>query len=67
MITNLDFYNNPKTEGHIWIKVRNEGSVPMTINAGESFAQGVFEKYLLADGDDFTGKERTGGLGSTNK
>jgi len=64
-IVDSDYYDNKTNEGHIWIKVRNEGNVPLAVNKGDGFAQGIFEKYLLADGDDFTGNERVGGLGST--
>lgn len=60
-----DYIDNEKTEGHIWVKVRNEGNVPVTIKKGDAFAQGSFEKYLLVDGDSFTGNKRIGGMGST--
>jgi len=36
------------------------------IKKGMRIAQGIFQKYLLADGDDFaSGAKRTGGFGST--
>jgi dUTP pyrophosphatase len=60
-----DYIDNEKTEGHIWIKIRNEGTTPLTIKKGDAVVQGSFEKYLLMDGDDFTGTKRIGGLGST--
>jgi len=60
-----DYYNSEKTEGHIFIKLRNEGNSILVIEKGEAFAQGSFEKYLLADGDGFTGNKRVGGTGST--
>jgi dUTP pyrophosphatase len=60
-------YINSDNEGHIWIKLRNEGTKIMRIDKGEAICQVIFEKYLLADGDNYTGKERNGGFGSTSK
>lgn len=67
MVGDSDYYNNPNNEGHYWIKIRNNGTQSVTIKKGEAFAQVMFEKYLLADGDSFDeGEERLGGIGSTN-
>ena len=66
-IGDSDYYNNEGNEGHYWIKIRNEGNKPVTIHRGDAVAQCIFEKYLLADGDDYNGEIRKGGLGSTNK
>lgn len=53
-------------EGEIFIKLHNQGEKTLRIPAGEAFAQGIFIKYLLVDGDDFvSGADREGGLGST--
>jgi dUTP pyrophosphatase len=61
-----DYFNNSDTEGHIYIKVRNEGDKNIFIEKGSAFAQGSFEKYLLVDGDSFSdGELRVGGTGST--
>lgn len=66
-IIDADYFNS-SNEGHIWVKVRNEGDKELTIKQGEAFCQGIFQKYLLADGDDFTtGEGRNGGFGSTTK
>lgn len=65
-VVDSDYFNNVANEGNIFIKVRNEGSEKLIVQKGEGFAQGIFEKYLLADGDEFaTGNERVGGIGST--
>ena len=66
-IVDRDYYNSLETEGHIYIKIRNEGSAPLSVQKGKSFAQGIFMNFLLADGDEFLGAERTGGFGSTDK
>jgi dUTP pyrophosphatase len=66
-VVDSDFYNNPSNEGHIYVKLRNEGDKIVSIKQGEAFCQAIFEKYLLIDGDDFTGNERVGGFGSTGR
>ena len=65
-IVDSDYYNNPDNEGHIFIKIQNEGKEALTINKGDRFAQGIFMNYLITD-DDMAFGERTGGFGSTNK
>ena len=52
-------------EGHIMIKLVNDGDRPLMLNAGDRFAQGIFLLYGITDDDDAVG-ERTGGIGSTN-
>lgn len=52
----------------IFVKIRNPNNYQVVIPAGESFAQGIFTKYLVSDDDEDTvGGERIGGLGSTSK
>lgn len=66
-IIDSDYYYSDN-EGHIKIKLRNEGNKELFIRKGDAFCQGIFTKYLLVDGDDFeNGKERNGGFGSTGK
>ena len=65
-IVDSDYYNNPDNEGHIFIKIQNEGNEPLNIDKGDRFAQGIFTKYLVTDDDASTG-DRTGGFGSTGK
>ena len=50
------------------VAVRNLGTQPVAIAAGERIAQGVFLPYLTVDGDAAgEGAERTGGFGSTGR
>ncbi len=65
-IVDSDYYNNPDNEGHIFIKIQNEGNEPLNIDKGDRFAQAIFMKYLLTD-DDTSVNDRTGGFGSTGK
>lgn len=64
-VIDSDYYDS-SNEGHIWVKIRNEGNQTLIISEGEGMCQLIFQKYLLADGDDFTGNKRDGGFGSTN-
>lgn len=67
-VIDADYYNNPKNEGHMFVKIRNEGNKLMVINKGEAMCQMIFMPFLLADGDSFdNGEDRNGGFGSTNK
>ena len=67
-VVDADYYNNPDNEGHIFIALWTRGEENVTLKAGERLAQGVFMKYLLADGDTAgKGRDRQGGFGSTGK
>lgn len=66
-VVDADYFGNPDNEGHIFIKIRNEGDKPMDIHRGEAFVQGVINEYCIVDEDSFdTGLGRLGGIGSTN-
>jgi len=65
-VIDADYYESDN-EGHIFVKLRNEGKKALEINKGQGMCQLIFQKYLLADGDDFTGEQRNGGFGSTDK
>lgn len=59
-----DYYSNPDNDGNIGVKFRNNGDEPIVITKGTRCCQGVFGKYLIADGDDVN-ETRQGGYGST--
>ena len=61
-----DYADNPKNEGHILAKVRNEGTIPMVVNKGDRFCQGVTRIYGISTDDNAT-DTRNGGFGSTGK
>ncbi len=65
-IIDSDYYDNKDNEGHIYIALENQGSMDKQIFKGESFAQGVFSKYLVAENDRAT-NIRDGGIGSTDR
>ena len=61
-------YIESDNEGHIFIKIRNEGNKDMIIKKGEAMCQFIFMPFLLADGDSFkNGNKRNGGFGSTTE
>ena len=54
-VIDKDYYNNKDNEGHIWIKLQNEGDKDYVVKKGEGIIQGMFIKYLVTDteSDDF--------------
>jgi len=64
-IIDKDYYNNPDNEGHMFVKLQNEGEKVFIVKKGEAYVQGIFTKFLTC-GEEVE-EERTGGIGSTNK
>lgn len=60
-----DYYNNENNEGHMWVKIRNEGSKLLHIDAYKGVCQMVFLPYGITYDDESEGV-RKGGFGSTN-
>lgn len=48
-VVDSDYYNNKDNEGHMWIKIQNEGDKDYIVKKGDGMCQGVFVKYLLVD------------------
>ncbi len=65
-IIDSDYYGAPN-EGHIMIKIFNDGreGKTVTLPRGTAFAQGIFLPFGITT-DDCVRTERTGGLGSTS-
>ncbi len=57
-VIDADYYNNPDNEGHIFVKIQNEGDKEVTIKKGDAIAQGIFMKYLITDSDNSLDIER---------
>lgn len=64
-IIDADYYYSDN-EGHIIIKMTNCGDKPLSVEAGQAFAQGVFTQFGITYDDDATAV-RNGGFGSTDK
>lgn len=62
-----DYYDNPDNEGHMWIKIKNEGSLPFEIKKHDRICQGIIINYLTVDKEEKIEKERTSGIGSTTE
>ena len=64
-VIDSDYYN-AENEGHIMVKITNDGheGKTMEIEAGKAFAQGVFLPYGITVDDEADGV-RLGGFGST--
>ena len=67
-IIDADYYGNEDNEGHIMLALINHGDEPVEVKKGTRVAQGIFYRYLTADGDEAgCGAKRGGGLGSTGE
>lgn len=66
-VIDQDYYNNSNNEGHIWIRIQNEGDKDYVVKKGDGIIQGIFIKYLKTDDDKESESVRNGGFGSTNK
>lgn len=69
-IVDADYYwsvtDGPDNEGHIMVKIVNEGNSMIHLSKGERFCQGIFEMYGVTFTDDQDDHEtRAGGIGST--
>jgi dUTP pyrophosphatase len=60
-----DYYNNEGNEGEIIITLANDTDTDFPIEQGMRIAQGMFQKFLVADNDEVVTQKREGGLGST--
>ena len=66
-VIDQDYYNNSNNEGHIWIRIQNEGDKDYIVKKGEGIIQGIFMKYLKTYDDIESDSVRSGGFGSTTK
>lgn len=64
-IIDQDYYENLSNDGNIGIALYNIGGIEQTIEIGDRIAQGIFKRFLEADGI-VCEEKRTGGIGSTN-
>lgn len=62
-----DYYNNESNEGHVWLKIQNEGEIDYVVKKGDAICQGIFTKFLTVDNEEEIKNIRKGGFGSTNK
>ena len=66
-IIDKDYYNSPKNEGHIFIKLYNEGNEDYVVKKGDKIVQGLFINFLTVDNEEKIDKERDGWTYLNNK
>ncbi len=57
-VIDSDYYNNQDNEGHIWIRIQNEGNEDVYLKRGTAIVQGIFLKYLTTNSDETLNQER---------
>lgn len=57
-VIDADYYNNKDNEGHIFIKIQNEGKETVKFDAGDHLAQGIFINFLKTSSDKNIEAER---------
>ena len=57
-VIDKDYYNNPNNEGHMWVRLQNEGDKDYVVKYGDGICQGMFMKYLVVDNEKGEFKER---------
>lgn len=65
-VIDSDYYNNSDNEGHMFIKLHNQGNSDYVVKKGDKICQGIFTKYLTVDDEEQIENERLSGFGSTN-
>lgn len=63
-IIDEDYYFSDN-EGHIMVKLSNEGDKVFECEKGTAFCQGLFHEYFIAEGNEDPEATRNGGMGST--
>lgn len=58
-VIDKDYYNNKDNEGHMWIRLKNEGDKDYCVKQGDGICQGIFVKYLMVDNEEDKFVERT--------
>lgn len=58
-VIDSDYYNNKDNEGHMWIRIQNEGDKDYIVKKGDGMCQGIFIKYLTVDNEEDNFEERT--------
>ena len=58
-VIDADYYNNNDNEGHMWIKIQNEGDKDYVVKKGQAMIQGIFVKYLTIDDEEKIEGKRT--------
>ena len=63
-IIDADYYES-ENEGHILIKMINDGEYELHLDQGKAFCQGIIQDFYITEDDNCT-MIRSGGFGSTD-
>lgn len=66
-IIDSDYYNNPSNEGHIFVKLKNEGDNDIILKKYDRYVQGIIQKYYIVDNEKEVEDIRFGGIGSSGR
>lgn len=66
-VIDKDYYNNPENEGHMWVKLQNQGDKDYVVSKGDKICQGIFVSFLTVDEEENIENVRTSGFGSTDR
>ena len=66
-IIDYDYYNNIDNEGHMLVRLQNQGDKVVNLKKNEKYVQGIFQKFYTVDDEEIINDKRVGGFGSTNK
>ena len=50
-VIDKDYYSNSNNDGHMWIRIQNEGDKDYVVKKGDGICQGMFMKYLIVDNE----------------
>lgn len=66
-VIDSDYYNNPSNEGHIFVKLKNEGDNDIILKKYDRYVQGIIQKYYIVDNEKEIEDIRVGGIGSSGR
>lgn len=66
-IIDSDYYNNSSNEGHIFVKLKNEGDNDIILKKYDRYVQGIIQKYYIVDNEKEVEDIRVGGIGSSGR
>lgn len=66
-IIDSDYYNNTSNEGHIFVKLKNEGDNDIILKKYDRYVQGIIQKYYIVDNEKEIEDIRVGGIGSSGR
>lgn len=66
-IIDSDYYNNSSNEGHIFVKLKNEGDNDIILKKYDRYVQGIIQKYYIVDNEKEVEGIRSGGIGSSGR